>query len=212
MSIYEILKKSREEKGYTYRQVQNFLNNKGIKYDHSNIKRLEDGEKAKIPIEVLNALSDIYGLDKVKMFNLAGASLKEEKMINSFKLDVYVLETTGDGGILNECEEAVFVLPENFRLEDGSFVLEIIGDHLEPDLKNKDKVLVQKIKVEDWKELNNRIIVFIYKDKKMARRLKYKSGKPVMENFTGYEKDIEIKKGDIEYLGVVTTLIERELF
>ena len=212
MSIYEILKKSREEKGYTYSQVQNFLNNKGIKYDHSNIKRLEDGEKAKIPIEVLNALSDIYGLDKVKMFNLAGASLKEEKMINSFKLDVYVLETAGDGGILNECEEAVFVLPENFRLEDGSFVLEIIGDHLEPDLKNKDKVLVQKIKVEDWKELNNRIIVFIYKDKKMARRLKYKSGKPVMENFTGYEKDIEIKKGDIEYLGVVTTLIERELF
>ena len=133
-------------------------------------------------------------------------------MINSFKVDVYVLETAGDGGILNECEEAVFVLPENFRLEDGSFVLEIIGDHLEPDLKNKDKVLVQKIKVEDWKELNNRIIVFIYKDKKMARRLKYKSGKPVMENFTGYEKDIEIKKGDIEYLGVVTTLIERELF
>ena len=212
MSIYEILKKSREEKGYTYRQVQNFLNNKGIKYDHSNIKRLEDGEKAKIPIEVLNALSDIYGLDKVKMFNLAGASLKEEKMINSFKLDVYVLETAGDGGILNECEEAVFVLPENFRLEDGSFVLEIIGDHLEPDLKNKDKVLVQKIKVEDWKELNNRIIVFIYKDKKMVRRLKYKSGKPVMENFTGYEKDIEVKKGDVEYLGVVTTLIERELF
>ncbi|WP_435307869.1 hypothetical protein [Sebaldella termitidis] len=212
MNIYETLKKAREDRHYTYRQVQNFLNNKGIKYDHSNIKRLEDGEKAKIPIEVLNALCDIYKLDKIKMFNLAGANLSEENSINTYKLDVYALDTAGDGGILNECEEAVFVLPANFKLEDGSFVLEIIGDYLEPELRNKDKVLVQNIKVEDWKELNNKIIVFNYKNKKMSRRLKYKSGSPVLESFTGYDEDIKIGDKNIEYLGVISTLIERNLF
>ena len=212
MNIYETLKNARESRGYTYRQVQNFLNNKGIKYDHSNIKRLEDGEKSRIPIVILNALCDIYGLDKIKMFNLAGAELNEENMVNKHKLKVYILETAGNGGILDECEEAVFVLPANFKLEKGSFVLEIIGDYLEPELKHKDKVLVQKVLVKDWKEFNKKIIVFEYKNKKMAGKLKYKSGIPVLESFTGYDKDIEIEKEDIKYLGVVTTLIERSLF
>ena len=212
MNIYETLKKARENRGYTYRQVQNFLNNKGIKYDHSNIKRLEDGEKARIPIKVLNALCDIYNLDKIKMFNLAGAELSEENVGNKHNFKVYILDTAGNGGILDECEEAVFVLPASFKLEEGSFVLEIIGDYLEPELKHKDKVLVQKILVKEWKELNNKIIVFKYKGKQMARRLRYKSGNPIVESFTGYDKDIEIEKEDIEYLGVITTLIERSLF
>ncbi len=212
MNIYETLKNARESRGYTYRQVQNFLNNKGIKYDHSNIKRLEDGEKSRIPIKILNALCDIYNLDKIKMFNLAGAELNEKNMENRHNFEVYILDTAGNGGILDEYEEAVFVLPANFKLEKASFVLEIIGDYLEPELKHKDKVLVQKILVKDWKELNNKIVVFEYKGKKMARRLKYKSGNPVVESFTGYDKDIEIEKEDIKYLGVVTTLIERSLF
>ena len=157
MNIYEILKNARESKGYTYRQVQNFLNNKGIKYDHSNVKRLEDGEKTRIPIKVLNALCDIYNLDKVKMFNLAGAELNEESAENKHVFRVYILDTAGNGGIIDECKEAVFVLSADFRPEKETFVLEIIGNYLEPELRHKDKVLVQKITVKEWKELNNRI-------------------------------------------------------
>ena len=212
MNIYEILKNARENKGYTYRQVQNFLNNKGIKYDHSNVKRLEDGEKSRIPIGVLNALCDIYDLDKVKMFNLAGAELNEESAENKHTFRVYVLDTAGNGGIIDEYEEADFIVSSDFKPEKESFVLEIIGNYLEPELKHKDKALVQRIAVKEWKEVNNRIIVFEYKGKKMARRLKYKSGNPVVESFTGYDKDIELEKEEIKYLGVVTKLIERVLF
>ena len=86
-----------------------------------------------------------------------------------------------------------------------------LGGFLEIPREEQAKRPVEE-RVKDWKELNNKIVVFEYKGKKMARRLKYKSGNPVVERFTGYDKDIEIEKEDIKYLGVVTTLIERSLF
>ena len=138
--------------------------------------------------------------------------MNEESAENKHTFRVYVLDTAGNGGIIDEYEEADFIVSSDFKPEKESFVLEIIGNYLEPELKHKDKALVQRIAVKEGKEVNNRIIVFEYKGKKMARRLKYKSGNPVVESFTGYDKDIEIEKEEIKYLGVVTKLIERILF
>ena len=51
------------------------MKGKNINYSHTSIKRLENGEHEKVPIKVLSALAEIFNLDKIEIFNLAGASL-----------------------------------------------------------------------------------------------------------------------------------------
>ncbi|MDO5089741.1 MAG: hypothetical protein Q4D53_08140 [Leptotrichiaceae bacterium] len=77
MSLGEILKEKRESKGLSLRQVEYKLKSKNIQYSHTNIKRLEDNEFDKVPIRVLSALAELFVLDKVTLFNLAGAALDE---------------------------------------------------------------------------------------------------------------------------------------
>ena len=78
MKLGELLKNEREKRGWTLRQTENKLKSKNIEYSHTSIKRLENGENEKIPIKVLSALSDFFSLNKIDIFNLAGASLNVE--------------------------------------------------------------------------------------------------------------------------------------
>ena len=75
MKLGELLRQKREQRNLTLRQVENKLKGKNINYSHTSIKRLENGEHEKVPIKVLSALSEIFNLDKIEIFNLAGASL-----------------------------------------------------------------------------------------------------------------------------------------
>ncbi len=75
MELGELLKNQRERRNLTLRQVENKLKSKNINYSHTSIKRLENGEHEKVPIKVLSALAEIFNLDKIELFNLAGASL-----------------------------------------------------------------------------------------------------------------------------------------
>lgn len=94
MNLGEILKESREKRGLSLRQIEYKLNAKGIKYSHTNIKRLEDNEFDKVPIKVLSALSDLFSLDKITLFNLAGAALDktDERIMNLNKKEKIQLE------------------------------------------------------------------------------------------------------------------------
>ena len=94
MNLGEILKESREKRGLSLRQIEYKLNAKGIKYSHTNIKRLEDNEFDKVPIKVLSALSDLISLDKITLFNLAGAALDktDERIMNLNKKEKIQLE------------------------------------------------------------------------------------------------------------------------
>lgn len=94
MNLGEILKESREKRGLSLRQIEYKLNAKGIKYSHTNIKRLEDNEFDKVPIKVLSALSDLFSLDKITLFNLAGAALgkTDERIMNLNKKEKIQLE------------------------------------------------------------------------------------------------------------------------
>lgn len=77
MNLGETLKKARERKDYSLREVESRLSEKNIRYTHTNIKRIEDGESEKIPIKVLSGLCEIYKLDKINILNLAGANIEE---------------------------------------------------------------------------------------------------------------------------------------
>lgn len=78
------LKLQRERLGLSFREVETKLNEKGIKYTYSNVKRLEDGENIKAPIKVISTLAEIYNVDKINLLNLAGANISEEVEMNSF--------------------------------------------------------------------------------------------------------------------------------
>lgn len=77
MNLGETLKNARERKGYSLRDVESKLNDIGIRYTHTNIKRIEDNENEKTPIKVLSGLCEIYKLDKINILNLAGANIEE---------------------------------------------------------------------------------------------------------------------------------------
>lgn len=99
MNLGEILKENREKRGFSLRQVEYKLNSKGIKYSHTNIKRLEDNEFDKVPIKVLSALTQLYNLDKIEIFNLAGAALDEtdERVLNLNKREKIQLDDVMSG-------------------------------------------------------------------------------------------------------------------
>ena len=75
MKLGELLKEKREQRNLTLRQVENKLKGKNINYSHTSIKRLENEEHEKVPIKVLSALAEIFNLNKIELFNLAGAAL-----------------------------------------------------------------------------------------------------------------------------------------
>ena len=86
MKICEVLKNARVSKELSLRQIETRLKGRGINYTHTNIKRIEDGEFKKVPVIVLSALSEIYNLDKIEVFNMAGANLSpmKKKELNVF--------------------------------------------------------------------------------------------------------------------------------
>ena len=87
MELGELLKNQRERRNLTLRQVENKLKSKNINYSHTSIKRLENGEHEKVPIKVLSALAEIFNLDKIELFNLAGASLDKTNDDRFFRLN-----------------------------------------------------------------------------------------------------------------------------
>lgn len=87
MKLGELLRQKREQRNLTLRQVENKLKGKNINYSHTSIKRLENGEHEKVPIKVLSALSEIFNLDKIELFNLAGASLDKTNDDRVFRLN-----------------------------------------------------------------------------------------------------------------------------
>ncbi len=87
MELGELLKNQRERRNLTLRQVENKLKSKNINYSHTSIKRLENGEHEKVPIKVLSALAEIFNLDKIELFNLAGASLDNTNDDRVFQLN-----------------------------------------------------------------------------------------------------------------------------
>ncbi|QXW65610.1 helix-turn-helix domain-containing protein [Streptobacillus moniliformis] len=82
MDLGQTLKNARERKGYSLREVEGKLNEKGISYAHTNIKRIEDGENNKTSIKVLAGLCEVYSLDKINIMNLAGANIEEFVELN----------------------------------------------------------------------------------------------------------------------------------
>ena len=87
MELGELLKNQRERRNLTLRQVENKLKSKNINYSHTSIKRLENGDHEKVPIKVLSALAEIFNLDKIELFNLAGASLDKTNDDRFFRLN-----------------------------------------------------------------------------------------------------------------------------
>ena len=66
-----ILKEARLEKEYSFRQVEMYLNHKGVKYNFTSLKKLEDGKIRSISPRVLHTLAEIYGLNAVELFKMA---------------------------------------------------------------------------------------------------------------------------------------------
>ena len=203
--IGDYLREIRENRGYSMYHVETYT---GIQ--RSELKKIEEAKKKKINPLYLKELAKIYNIDSIKLFEMAGyyEGLKL-KNVKSQVLKVYKVKTSGNGVLYDEHEE-VFTMPIDFVLTEDTFAIAIEDDELEPKILNEDKVVVEKILFDDWKEIDGKLVVIEYSGKKILRTLKFMDGEPVFLSLTGYEKNIPVNE-KIKYLGIVTRLIDRKI-
>ncbi|ACZ09707.1 Uncharacterised protein [Sebaldella termitidis] len=126
------------------------------------------------------------------------------------RLTVFSLNTAGEG-LLQELSKEVFVLPADLEIYEDSFIVEIRGDKLAPEILNGDRILVESFNFNNWRELDGKIVVIDIKNEKFAKRVGFYDGEAILKSLTGYEKNILVDE-NIKYVGTFTTLVSRKLF
>ena len=75
--LIDLLTEARKKKKYSLRQVERILKHKGVKYTFTAIKKLEDKKISTISPLLLKAFAEMYNLDSVELFKIAGFLDKE---------------------------------------------------------------------------------------------------------------------------------------
>ena len=214
----EYLKKIREGLGYSTNKVEL---DTGI--SKSDLSRIENGLRKQINPFYLKELAKLYKRNvlefQVKLGFIDDRSLNINKQdTKKIKLPVYEFVTTGNGTINFESfKEEEYVVTYDLEILDGSCVLEIKGENMEPLLYDNDKVMLEPLNIvgdlESWKILNNRIVLVKLNDETYLREVIFISGKMFLYSFNeDLYPEIEVRAEDqIECKGMVTFLIERDI-
>ena len=70
--LRKIIRDTRLQKNIARDKISELLKQKGIKYAESSLSRYENGITESIKAEVLKGISEIWGLNLVEMYKLAG--------------------------------------------------------------------------------------------------------------------------------------------
>ena len=135
-----------------------------------------------------------------------------------FKFNVYGFASAGSGEIDTEhFTEEEFILPSDFKMSNGAFILEIHGDSMEPILFDGDKVIVNPnlcpTTPEGWKSLNRQVAIVNIDNKRFAKKIIFKAGKMYLYSFNeDVYPEIEVKEYEEVYcVGIVSELIQRKM-
>ena len=181
------------------RKVSKKLYEKLIKNFPNNKKELEKSYLSSILPEQINVLNT-YEKPKI------------------FKFNVYGVASAGSGEIdMEHFTEEEFILPSDFKMPNGSFILEIHGDSMEPILFDGDKVIVNPnlcpTNPEDWKSLNRQVAIVNIDNRRFAKKVIFKAGKMYLYSFNeDVYPEMEVKEYEEVYcVGIVSELIQRKM-
>ena len=108
-------------------------------------------------------------------------------------------------------------MPNDFKMPNGAFILEIHGDSMEPILFDGDKVIVNPnlcpTNNEEWKNLNRQVAIVEIGNKRFAKKIIFKAGRMYLYSFNeDVYPEIEVKEYEEIYcVGVVSELIQRKM-
>ena len=123
----KILRESREKRGLSLRNVEDYFFKNGIKLTHTAIAKIEAGKVLNIDIRNLKEFVKLYKLDFNNAFELAGIDLKELNRIMKLRekdtmkrILLYGQASAGNGFINLDVEIGDFlwlVMMETFRTD-----------------------------------------------------------------------------------------------
>lgn len=218
--IGEVIFKIRKGDDFTYEEMA-----KRLGVTHSFISQIEKGNK-KVSKKLYEKLIEQFPnykreLEKSYLEQILPENVSLNSKIDKprlFKFPVYGLASAGSGQIdMEHYEEEEFLLPSDFKMPRGAFIMEIHGDSMEPILFNGDKVIVNPnlcpVNIEEWRNLNRKVTIVDIDDKRYAKKVVFKAGKMYLYSFNeDVYPEIEVEEyEDIRCVGVVSELIQRKM-
>ena len=202
IKLGKILKESREKNNFTLEQVKIRLDHLGIKVNKSDIQRVENAER-KVPNAILiKNLCKIYNLDVIALFKEIGylddEVLEHTKgsninyIENSDMIKVPVFDSVSAGAGLEPDPDPVDFLSLPKSMADGSVIINVHGDSMEPTIKDGSSILVKL----DVEVSNNDIGVFIHDREALVKRYKCFNGKHYLYSDNLNYPPIEVREND----------------
>lgn len=202
LKIEEILKKKREEKGYSIEAVVQELKKYNIDVNKSTLSRIEKGERQKIDFGLMIALAQIYDFN---FFEYAGYTPKNKIITKDFAtIPVYNSVSAGLGCEVH-AEPIDFLTIPKFH---GEIIgIKVIGDSMEDTILDGSIVIVRKNVNVEIGEIGVFLLNGCDYSEGFVKRLKFKKGQYVLESDNSEYKDIIIKEKDIVSCGKVIDIL-----
>ena len=220
MTINKMLSKIKKENGFTFEEIA-----KRLGTSKSLINDIEKGNK-KVSKKLYEKLIEKFPtykkeLEKAYLEQILPENMSLNNKIEKprlFRFPVYGLASAGSGQIdMEHYSEEEFLLPSDFKMPRGAFIMEIYGDSMEPILFNGDKVIVNPnlcpVNNEEWKNLNRKVTIVDIDDKRYAKKVVFKAGKMYLYSFNEdvYPEIEVVEYEDVRCVGVVSELIQRKM-
>lgn len=232
MKINDLIKKIRQENGYTYGMLSNklgvseaFLSN--VEKDKKKVsKKLFEKLIKAFPLykETLEKSYIQYLLDNKKIEldtnqNTINNEEKEESNLykedyeNFLKVPLYGMASAGSGRILDEDEEVDFIVLPTLKgnLKKSDFATKVYGDSMEPHYNHGD-IIVIDVSDCDIRTMNGKEAVITYGEERYLKMVHFEkgTGNLILKSYNTAYKDIVIPNYELDTVscqGVVSMVI-----
>lgn len=203
------LKEARIKKKYSFRQVGMYLKHKGVKYNFTSLKKLEDGKIKSISPRILNALAEIYSLDAVELFKTASFLDQDYEIERVQFLDYDVTGVSSFEYVnFNEIHELCDTTELYNQVETDKYIIKMTDGSMQGlDERNipKGSYLVVESEIpKDIYDLNNEVCIFNFMDKFYVRELQIINERIFLKSFNKKYVDIMITETrDLKCEGII---------
>lgn len=203
------LKEARIKKKYSFRQVGMYLKHKGVKYNFTSLKKLEDGKIKSISPRILNALAEIYSLNSVELFKTADFLDQEYEIERVQFLDYDVTGVSSFEYVdFNEIQELCDTTELYNQVETDKYIIKMTDGSMQGlDERNIPKgsyLIVHSEIPENICDLSNEVCIFKFMDKFYVRELQIINERIFLKSFNKKYVDIMITDTkDIKCEGII---------
>jgi SOS-response transcriptional repressor LexA len=192
-----ILKETRLKKEYSFRQVEMYLNHKGVKYNFTSLKKLEDGKIKSVSPRVLHTLAEIYGLNAVELFKMADFLDKDYEIERVRFIDYKIIGVSSFEYVhLNDIQELYDTTELYNPQESETYVIKMKDQSMqgleEKNIPDGSYLIVDADIPEDIRELCNEVCIFKFMDRFYVRELQIMNERVFLRSFNKKYADIMI--------------------